>query len=281
MQPVYEFGGTGPVLNLALANGIPPATYQPLLKPFMQDHRVICLLPRAFWDGETPPDHHLADWRTNVGQDLLNGLREHDLRGVVAVGHSFGGVASLLAVIAEPERFKALILLDPTLFAPHVVQAFDDLRSRDAMDEFPLAARAIWRQRLFGSTEEAFKYFRSRPLFRDWSDEVVRLYAEQGTRPLDEADGVTLRWSPEWEAYYFKTGYTGTWDHLPALRGLVPTLIMRGTESDTYLAESAARVRELLPEATHVDLPGRGHLFPQEAPDETYQVMREWLDSLK
>jgi pimeloyl-ACP methyl ester carboxylesterase len=67
---------------------------------------------------------------------------------------------------------------------------------------------------------------------------------------------------------------------LPRLSGLLPVLIVRGGESDTYVAESAREVREILPDATHVDIPGHGHLFPQSAPAETGRVIAEWLASL-
>jgi pimeloyl-ACP methyl ester carboxylesterase len=33
----------------------------------------------------------------------------------------------------------------------------------------------------------------------------------------------------------------------------------------------------MLPAATHVTLPGYGHLFPQAAPDATRQIIEEWL----
>ncbi|HEX2618626.1 MAG TPA: alpha/beta hydrolase [Phototrophicaceae bacterium] len=275
--PVYEFGGSGTVLNFAVANGFPPETYLPLLQPLTDDYRVISLLPRALWDQMPPPDGQL-NWRDGVMRDLLAGFHDHQLQDVIAIGHSFGGIASLLAVIEEPERFKALILLDPTILTPDFFQMLDALRENDMMDQMPLAARAIKRQRHFANHEAAFDYFKGRGIFTDWSDEAVRLYIDQGTRPSEY--GITLRWSPEWEAYYFKTGYTRIWDDLPRLRGLVPTLIIRGGKSDTYLTESSEKVKAILPEATHIEIPGHGHLFPQTAPVETLQIIQDWLKNI-
>src|SRR3990172_7938003 len=114
MQPIYEFGGDGPLMSVAIANGFPPQTYTPFVKPFTAKYRVVCLPPRALWPGERPPDK-LISWRDTIAPDLIAGIRDYDLRDMVAIGHSFGGVATLLAAIAEPERFKAIILLDPTI----------------------------------------------------------------------------------------------------------------------------------------------------------------------
>jgi pimeloyl-ACP methyl ester carboxylesterase len=277
MQPIYEFGGKGQVINLALANGFPPATYIPVMQPLTQTHHVICVQPRALWGTEQPPTQ-LWNWRDTLAKDLLNGLREHNLQDIIVVGHSFGGIASIFAVLEDPSRFKALILLDPTIFSPEISTALEAMQKDGSIEQFPLAARALRRQRLFASTEEAFQYFRSRPLFADWSDEVVRLYAEQGTVPVE--GGVMLRWSPEWESYYFKTGYTRIWEDLPKLRGLLPTLIIRGGNSDTYLGESAEKVKAILPEAVHLEIAGHGHLFPQSNPGETHQMMRDWIANL-
>lgn len=275
-QPIEEFGGTDLVMNLAVANGFPPATYRPLMQPFTEYYRVTCLLPRALW-GNPPPDQPRS-WRETLARDLLDGIHAHNFRDIIAVGHSFGGIASLLATIEDPTRFKALILLDPTILDLTLLEGMDMLHATHQLDQLPLATRAMRRQRSFASADEAFTYFRSRSLFADWSDEAVHLYAEYGTRPTE--NGVTLVWSPEWEAYYFKTIYTKIWDDLPKLRGLLPILLIRGETSDTLIPESAAKIREMLPDITYAEIKGHGHLFPQSNPDATRAVMQAWLKTL-
>ena len=41
--------------------------------------------------------------------------------GVIGVGHSIGATVTLRAAIRQPERFRALILLDPAFFRPHFI----------------------------------------------------------------------------------------------------------------------------------------------------------------
>jgi pimeloyl-ACP methyl ester carboxylesterase len=268
-----DFGGAGAVLHLAPANGFPPQTYLPLLRPFLGDHRAVCLPPRALWETEQPPEQRRRwDW---LAEDLINGLREHDLRDVIALGHSFGGVASLLAVLAEPERFRALCLLDVTIFPPEWMRVMAQMQADGSIRDFPLAAGAKRRRRAFESVEAAYHYFKTRPLFKDWPDETVRLYAESGTRPTPQ--GVELVWSPEWEAYYFMTAYTDTWEALPKLRGKLPILTIRGGETDTLVPETVERMQTLLPEMEYAEVPGHGHLFPQSAPEATAAIIRPWL----
>jgi pimeloyl-ACP methyl ester carboxylesterase len=275
---LYEFGGDGPPINLAIANGFSPQTYRPLAGPLADRYRVVSLLPRALWTPPPPPGE-FHTWR-QMADDLLAGLREHEMRDVIAVGHSMGGVASMLAAIAEPERFRALILLDPTLLRPELLRLIAAMRALGQVSHFPLARGARRRRAQFASAAEAFAYWRDKPLFHNWSDAVLQLYVEGMTRPSANGAGVELAWPPEWEARYYETIVTDSWREVPKLRGLLPVLVIWGRETDTFTRVSARKFRRLVPEATVVDIPGHGHLFPQSAPDEARGIIEGWLASL-
>jgi pimeloyl-ACP methyl ester carboxylesterase len=272
-QPLYDFGGSGPVMHVAVANGFPPAVYAPLVAPLTAYYHVVSLPPRALWPGEQPPEQR-TDWR-GVAEDILTGLRAYDFTDVVAIGHSFGGIATILAALAEPERFKAVILLDPTILPPEVMAGMAAAQADGTVVNFPLAQGALRRRRRFASADEACAYFRGKWLFNGWPDATVRLYAEAGLRPAADGDGLELAWPPEWEAYYFTTLYTRTWEVVGGLRP--PVLAIRGETSDTFFAEAAERLRGLLPEMAYAEIPAHGHLFPQSAPDETRRIIEAWL----
>ncbi len=273
-QPLYTFGGDGPIIHIAVANGFPPQTYQPLLQPFTAQYRVVCLPPRALWPDKPLPPEQPGSWRS-VADDLLDGLRQYELTDVIAIGHSFGGIASMPAALDEPQRFRALILLDPTILTPERVQMMKMAQETGQTELIPLVQTAHRRRRDFEGVEDAYIYFKGKPLFSDWPDETVRLYAESMTRP--SSNGLELAWTPEWEAHYYRSYYTEIWETLPRLRGMLPTLIIRGGATDTFVEESLAQVKTLVPDAVYVDIPGHGHLFPQSAPGETWQVIQDWL----
>lgn len=276
-HPLIELGGAaaGPLLVVLPANGFPPATYLPMLQPLLATHHAVCLPPRALWEGEPVPATP-GSWST-LADDLLAGWRQHALPSAVLIGHSFGGVVALFAAAREPTRFRGLVLLDPT-FLPEPVLA-QIARERAKPDGNPdsrgLITGALTRRDRFASEAEAFAYWRSRPLFADWSDAMLRGYARAMLRPA--APGFTLTWPREWEAHYYASLPTDSWDWVPRLSARLPLLIVRGERSDTFVAESAARLAELLPAAEHATLPGRGHLFPQSAPGETGAMLGEWL----
>jgi pimeloyl-ACP methyl ester carboxylesterase len=275
MTPVYEFGGDGPTVHLALANGFPPQTYHPLVDPLTGRYRVLCLPPRALWPDETPPDQRL-NWKQTLAKDLIEGIRQHDLTNIIAIGHSFGSVATLLACIAMPARFRAVILLDPTIlprFAMRWMQLAQWL-NRDLGNK--LAQRADRRRDHFESRQDAYDALRTKGLFRAWDEAAFQGYIDALTDdPL--RGGVTLAWPRAWEAYYFRTLYAGTWGELPKLRGLVPLMVVRGGQSDTFLPEALERFKRILPTARAEVIDGHGHLFPHTAPAETRAVIESFL----
>ncbi|MCC7205694.1 MAG: alpha/beta hydrolase [Anaerolineae bacterium] len=266
------------VLNLAIANGFPPDTYRPFLRALGGDYRRVCVLPRALWHNGVRPES-AASWQV-MADDLLAGLRAHSLTGVIAVGHSMGGVASMLAALAEPSRFRALVLLDPTIFPADLLRLIRWAGRLGLSHRFPLVQRALRRRRAFASVDAAYDYFRTRPLFASWPAQTVRLYAESNTRPA-HGGGVELAWTPEWEAQYYRTIHVQPWRAVRRLRGLLPVLVLRGEHTDTFLERSAARFRRLVPDATVLDVPGHGHLFPHSAPDATARLVGAWLRPLK
>lgn len=280
-QPLIELGGelTKPPLHIALANGFVAETYLPLLRPFMNDYRAICLPPRAFWNEGAPPAiQPMDDWRI-LADDLIAGLEQFNLKDVLAIGHSFGGMATLLAALKRPDLFQGIILLDPTILTPEIYQAIRQQRAAGEQDKHFLAQMASRRRNSFTSRQDAFERFRSKDLFAQWSDEVIQLYADYGT--VENEDGTRrLAWSPEWEAYYYSIGYTEAWEMLPSLNALdLPMLFIGGGASDTYLPASAEKVRQIVPKISHATIAGHGHLFPQSAPQETAAVIQAWLAS--
>jgi pimeloyl-ACP methyl ester carboxylesterase len=273
-QTLYEYGGNGTIIHVAIANGFPPPTYKPLVQPLTSRYRVVSLPPRPLWT-DPPPPESVNSWRS-LADDMLAGLRQFNLTDVIAIGHSFGGVGSLIAATVEPSRFRGLVLLDPTLFTPSRLRLVAIARRFGLMARYPLVQGALRRRAQFDSVDEAYTYWRGKRLFTNWSDETLRLYAESMTRPSSNGSGVELTWSPEWEAHYYSRFMTETWRYIRKLPKL-PVLVMRGGESDTFLVPAAATLRDVLPQPEYVEIAGHGHLFPQSAPDETRTAIETWL----
>jgi pimeloyl-ACP methyl ester carboxylesterase len=214
-----------------------------------------------------------------LADDLLDGMRRHGLDRVIGLGHSFGAVATLLAAVREPARFRALCFLDPTMLPPAVMDDLRRQRARGEMSFRPLVQGALKRRSAFATEAEAFAYWRVKPLFADWTDDAVGRYTKSMLRPA-VGGGFTLAWSAAWEAWYYMSFHTESWAALDALDPAIPLLVARGERSDTFFAEAEALMRVKRPGVVCRVMPGRGHLFPQAAPGETAHEILAWLEGL-
>ncbi len=273
--PLYEFPGSNPAgrwVILSYANGFPPQTYAAMLKPLFAEYHVAAMHMRPLWEPTPPPDS-LRHWR-QFADDLLENLATLTPDPVIGIGHSVGAVTTLYAAIKEPQRFRKLVLIDPTLLPSPALWGirFAHLIGREA--RIPLVQQALRRGRRWPDAETAYQYFRAKKLFARAGDDIVRAYTESITTPHPEG-GLTLAYAPEWEAQIFKTIATDVWQ-LPA-RLKVPTLILRGEHSDVFYERSAARFKRINPAIELVTLPGVGHLVGQEAPDRAGREIARFL----
>jgi pimeloyl-ACP methyl ester carboxylesterase len=277
-HPLIELGGHGPLVHLAPANGFPPETYVPALGPVLAGHKVISLPPRAMWPDVGAPPEAPGSWVT-LADDLLEGITVHQLPPLIGVGHSFGAVATLIAAAREPTRFRALVLLDPTIAPPDFMEQFREQRRRGENAFRPLVQGARKRRGRFATAAEAFDYWRGKPLFADWTDAALNHYVQAMLRPSELGDFV-LAWSAAWEAHYYESFYTESWDDIRRLDPALPVLVVAGATSDTFFPEAAGLLQERLPHAELHTIPGYGHLFPQAAPELTGRILADWLNRL-
>jgi pimeloyl-ACP methyl ester carboxylesterase len=206
---------------------------------------------------------------------LLEGLNRFPGQKVIGIGHSLGGVLTLYAAIKRPDLFSRLVLIDPTMLDPKLLRKVRWLKFFGMDARADLIQGALRRRRVWESTQAAYAYFKGRPLFRTWPDETVRAYAESMTGPSPEG-GVQLIYSPEWEARIYRTIPTDVWKY--AKRLSLPTLVIRGENSNTFTVESEKAFRSANPDVSFAVVPGAGHLVPQEKPKEVTDLLKKFLE---
>lgn len=272
--PQFDLGGSGAPLHFLHANGYPPECYRPLLDLFHQEYHVFGMLLRPLWEGSNPED--LDDWHP-LADDLLRFLEARGNGKVIGVGHSVGGVTTLRAALLQPEKFRALILLDPVLFLPTFLLGWSMIRLLGLGEKVhPLIAGAKKRRRTFDDLDSVFRGYRSRSIFRFMSGDYLRQYIKGITSPRPEG-GYELVYSPEWEARIYLTGLRDfdLWRGLPHLK--VPTLIIRGAETDTFLERNARLVQKKNPAIKIVTLERATHIVPLELPREVFEITQSFL----
>src|SRR5215208_4740167 len=271
--PSFDLKSSGQPLHFLHANGYPPECYKQLLELLQTQYHVFGMLLRPLWPNSNPND--MKDWKP-FSEDLLRFLGEQNTTPVVGVGHSIGAIVTLRAALHDPDKFRALILLDPVLLVPSQLVLWNLFRAIGLGNKVhPKISGALKRRRTFDNLDLVFRGYRSRDVFKYMSDENLRMYIEGITRKTDS--GYELVYSPEWESRIYLTGLRDfdIWRELPKLR--VPTLFIRGAETDTFLENAAKFVKRKQPRAWVETLPESTHLLPLERPQEIFERMQSLL----
>ncbi len=274
--PSQDFGGEGPNLLFLHANGYPPACYRPLLARLAKRFHVTAMLQRPLWKNSLPEDLH--DW-TPFSDDLLRFLDENESGApTTVVGHSMGGIAALRAALRQPQRFQHLILLDPVLLPPSFIALWNiALTFKFAHRLHPHIKSALNRRREFDNLDLLFKRYRKVPTFKYMDDDALRAYIEGITRPRANG-GYELIYSPEWESHVYYASIwhdMELWRTLPSLK--VPTLIIRGAETDTFWESTARQVHRKNKKIKIITLEKSTHLLPLEKPREVFEITQAFL----
>ncbi len=274
--PSLNFGGTGEELVFLHANGYPPDCYRPLLSQLSLSYHVTAMVQRPLWPGSRPDD--IDDWRP-LTDDFLRFLDEHQTASLICVGHSMGGIVLLRAVLREPERFKAIALLDPVLFPPYFIAFWNLMRSLKLGRRFhPLVAGARQRRRQFDDLERLYTGYRRKSVFRYMDDESLSAYVE-GIACQRDSGGYQLCYSADWEIRIYLTGIwrdMDIWRGLPKLKA--PALIVRGAETDTFWARTGQRVKRKQSRVQVETLEKSTHLLPLERPVEVSTLIRSFFE---
>ena len=267
----YADFGDGPPLSFIHANGFSAGVYEKPLRLVAQKHHIyalnICTRSRCAYTCETGPAR-ISDWM-QLSDELIAFLESVVKHPVVGVGHSFGGVVTLISAVRRPELFTKIVLLDPVLLWPKLIMLIRFMILFGKKSKFPLAIRARKRRDGWKSREDAYAYFRDKQLFASWDDEVLRAYCEVGLH--ETADGVKLACPPETEAQIFESYPTQIWRMVKKLR--IPSTLARGENSDTLVQQAWDIYGRLQPDANRILISGAGHLFPMEKPLETAEII--------
>lgn len=249
------------------ANGFPAGTYTVLFDAWRAAGLRVLAVERFGHDPKYPV---ASNWRA-LRDQLLDFIDAEAREPVYLVGHSLGGLLSLLAACKRPDRCAGLVMLDSpviTGWRAHGLQVFKQtgLIKRVSPGKVSQRRRYQWPDR-----DAVYAHFKPKTAFARWDDRVLRDYVAAG---FDDANGrIELGFRREIETRIYNT----LPHHLGALLRRHPPACPVGFIAGTQSAEirqggvegarALARDRFEWLEGTH--------LYPMERPDETArQVLR-------
>lgn len=265
-----------PTLVFTHANSYPPGCYRLLLEAWQAAGWPVLPTPMLGHQAQHPPTpnwpHLLDELLANVDHTLPPGAP------VVFVGHSLGGLLSLMAATRRPAQARAVVQLDSPYISGWRAGFVRFGHLTGLAHRVPPASIAHQRREHWPDRESLERHFLSKPLFQAWDTRVLGDYLREGFEPDPERGGWRLRFHRAVEAHIYATlphNLSGFVRRLHAPLGFVA-----GTRSREMRQGGLAATRALVGPAHFHEINGT-HLFPFERPLETAAAVLRLLSSLK
>lgn len=244
-----------PVLHFSHANGFPAPCYAAMLEPLASRYRV-GWIEAIGTDPRYPPTE---GWPALIEQLIDTLEREYGGEPVCGVGHSLGAYLSFLAAARRPELFRAIVMLDAPVIGGLQGRGLGAAKRLGIVDRVTPAGMTRERRSEWASREEAKAHFRTRRLFRHFTERCLDDYVRYGL--TGRPGHYRLRIDPEIEYRIYRTIPHGMAASLKDLT--VPAGFVGGQQSEVLRRLGMRAMRG--PRFVKLRVPG-GHLFPFEQP---------------
>jgi pimeloyl-ACP methyl ester carboxylesterase len=259
-----------PKLHFAHANSYPAGVYRQFFALLADDFDIQALDMHAH-----NPRYPVTDCWPRLVDEYINELSSRYTEPVILVGHSLGGMLSLMVAHKRPDLVRCVVMLDAPVVAGWRAFVWRMIKLTGNANNVPPAKFSIRRRNVWPNAESAYQHFAGKDLFAAWAPGVLADYMESGLKP--HPDGVQLRFTREIETAVYAT----LPHHLPRLvRKPFPRPIgfIGGVDSWETSQSGLAHTQALVGEYFRI-IPG-GHLFPMESPAAAADATREMIARL-
>lgn len=261
---------TRPILHFVHANSFPAGTYRVFFE-HLRKHYDIQALPMHAHNPAYPVGNGWAD----LARELVDELEARYKEPVILVGHSMGGMLSLMVASARPDLVRCVVLLDSPVVAGWRAVLLRVAKRLGVDNRFSPAQFSEKRRNLWPDAQAAYEHYASKPMFAAWEPAVLRDYIEHGL--VSHPKGVTLRFTRETETAVYRT-LPHDLGRLVRRSFPVPVGFIGGVASVECRQAGLAATRRLV--GKHfVKIPG-GHLFPMESPAAAAMAVFRMIESL-
>ncbi len=261
----------GSTLLFLHANSYSARLYHSFLEPLFDSYQV--LAPDLPGHGESRWNGRIQAWA-----DIATFYSDHFTRNppktpMVGMGHSIGGIVMMQLAIKHPQWFSRIILLDPVMLPKRILAAMRVLRLLSLSHLIPLVNAANHRKVQFPSRQVALEHYSKKQVFSRWEPQFLEAYVESCLHET-ESGILQLSCAPHLESSIYQSIPSNVWS-LPA-RLKTPSLFLIGRYSDTVNRKGMQRIQRLVGNDVVKRIDG-GHLFPFEKPDESMELIKDFL----
>ena len=258
------------MIHFAHANGFPGECYQQLYTSLRLTHEV-SFIPLIGHNTQYP----ITDNWSFLIDEIIDSVITQSDEPVVGVGHSLGGVLTLLASYKRPELFKQIILLDAPMFGFSKSTVIRLIKSLGLIHLVTPSKRSKKRKSIWDSKADAKAYLLSKPLYQSFHSKCINDYLDFAL--VEGADKqYQLRFCREKESLIFKT--VPHTMHRLAKKSSIPSTLIYSESSHIITKHDLRKMKKGYGFSTMVS--EGSHLFPFEYPVETAQLIQQSIQQI-
>lgn len=252
-----DYGTAGSTPMLCLHGGAVNAHWFDFVAAgFTASHHVRALDQRGHGDSAwaQPPDYSYERYAADVAKVV----KKLDLRDFVMVGHSMGGLVSLVYAATYPGRVKRIVVVDSTLVAtPERVAALHQVGGREG--------------KRYATRRDFVDNFSVRPAGTTAAPEILRYLAERSGR--EGPDGL---WRHKFDRHvYSKRVLIDIPPHWNRIG--IPALLVKGGRSERITPAIVADAKSRCLRLDLVEVPGADHHVTLDNPGGFVDAVSAWL----
>ncbi|MBX3605974.1 MAG: alpha/beta hydrolase [Piscinibacter sp.] len=261
-----------PAIVFSHANGFPAGTYRTLFDVWRDAGHDVKAIERL---GHDPAYPVTSNW-PKLRDQLIAFIEHESAAPALLVGHSLGGMLSLIVAARRPDLVRGIVLLDAPVIAGWRAHSLQVMKATGLMKRVSPGRVARRRRHEWPDRAAVHSHFAAKHAFARWDPQVLKDYVASG---FDERGGrVELGFRREIE--------TRIYDTLPHHVGTLlrrhplgcPVAFIGGTQSTEMRQAGTAATRALVgPRFLWVE---GTHLFPMERPRETAQEVLDMIGQI-
>ncbi len=255
----YHEAGHGTPLVMLHGFGADSYSFSRLIPKLSKRYHIYALDLKGFGKSPKPLDYHYSVYDQAVLVDRF--LKQHRLRNIILLGHSYGGGVALSLALMDPKRIKQLVLIDSASYAQQLPKLIRWLK-------IPVVGKLLFY--VVPATIEVRASYRY--AFYDpykIPKDIVREYAQN-------------LYLPNAKAAYLQAVETLIPEDIGKIAQKyhtihIPTLIIWGANDIVIRKEKAYRLHHELSNSRLFIIPKCGHIPHEEKPEEVLKILEKFM----
>ncbi len=263
---------TRPPIVFSHANGFPAGTYRLLFEAWRRAGHAVQAIERF---GQDPAYPVTSNW-PQLRNQLIAFIEDEaaaPTRPVLLVGHSLGGIVSVLAASKRPDLVCGVLLLDSPLVIGWRAHALHMAKTTGLVQRITPVRVAKARRHSWPSRSAVLEHFRAKRAFARWDPRVLADYVASGFVRREGQTVLAIERELEARIYATLPHHIGPLLRRHPLR--CPLAFIGGVQSREARQAGLTATRRLA--GRHFVWTEGTHLFPMERPDDTAALVLDLL----